>query len=152
MSHHHRVLSDLYTREHLMERGKENGLQWEDHPHEGVNWMRFTNALKGHLQEDGHFHTGETDVESLERMKHHYGEIKKLHRKQMAEHIKQVMTKLHMENEDPNKRPEDFLDEAHSHLEANGGHLWSENVRTLHNLNHHIGQLEHRIKNAPKTE
>ena len=56
-SHHYKVLTSAFSRTHLLDQGTKNGVRWEENGHEGVNWMRFSNALDKHLSANQPFPT-----------------------------------------------------------------------------------------------
>jgi len=142
---HHAALTNAYNREHLLENGKANGIDWQEHSHEGVNWMRFSTALHRHLDEGNEFHMDNSDPETLKMLLSNYKNIREIHKKTMIPHIRAAMAKLHSEHGDGSLSHMDFLDKAYEHLEANGGHHWAEKVNSLVSLNRHINSLTERL-------
>lgn len=142
---HHKVLSNAFGREHLLEQGKRNGVQWQEDSHEGVNWMRFSGAVSRHMDEGKDFHIDDSDPALLNQMLTHYKLLKEMHKRTMVPHVRAAMQKLRMDSNDGSKGDMDYLNEAYAHLDANGGHHWSEKVSGLHSLNHHINHLTERL-------
>jgi hypothetical protein len=70
--HHFRVLSSTHSREHLIEHAKKNGVHWQVHSHEGVNWLRACNAIVGHINSGKKFDTDGTDLSTAKKMLFHY--------------------------------------------------------------------------------
>lgn len=143
---HYRVLSNAYGRKELLEMGKNNGLSWqEDNGREGVNWMRFSRALVKHLDEGKHFDTDSTDTESLQSMLDQYTQLRDMHKQTMIPHVRAGLSKLHAKGEITSKDPMEYLPQVYDHLDANGGHIWAEKVRTLSNLNSQIKNITEKL-------
>jgi len=150
MSHgkyQHKVLSNAYSRKHLMEQGKKNNIPWEEHTgHEGVNWMRFSGSAVNHLNQGKSFHMEDTDPNVLRQVLNHYTQMKELHKQTMVPHVKAALQKLHENGGDKTKSHMDYLPEVYAHLDKNGGHYWSEKVHALHSLNNHIEHMTTKLK------
>jgi len=144
--HQYRALRNSVSREHLLQQGINNRLHWDEDKHEGVNWMRFSNALVNHLNEGKDFHLDDTDSSSLKAMLHHLSQAREYHKQTMIPHIKATMSKLYSESTDTTRNLMDYIHDAHKHLEANGGHHWAEKLRTLSHMNKHIDSLTKRIR------
>lgn len=144
--HQHKVLTNVYSKEHLMEQGKKNMVAWNESNHEGVNWMRFSNALANHLDNGKDFHTDDHDVQGMKKMLEHYTALKELHKQSMVPHVRAAMTKLHSESTDTTKGLMDHVKDAYVHLDANGGHVWAEKVSTLNHINKQINHLSSRLE------
>ncbi|MMZ43535.1 hypothetical protein D1872_50910 [compost metagenome] len=142
---HHSALTTAYNREHLVERGRANGVDWQEHGHEGINWMRFSTALHKHLDDGNEFHMDNDNPETLKQMLGHYTALRETHKQTMVPHIRAAMAKLHADHGDGTMSHMDFLDQAYEHLEANGGHHWAEKVSVLSSLNKHINRLTDRL-------
>jgi len=142
---HYKALTNAYGKDHLLEQGRINGVDWQEHSHEGVNWMRFSGALHRHLDGGKDFHVDNTDPQTLATMLGHYKGLRDAHKQTMIPHVRAAMAKLHADGGDGSKGPMDYLHEAYSHLEANGGHHWSEKVHSLNHLNNHISKLTDRL-------
>lgn len=143
---HHKALTNAYHKDHILSQGRVNGVDWQEHKHEGVNWMRFSTALQRHLDEGKEFHMDNTDPEALKQMLAGYQSIRDSHKSTMIPHIRAAMAKLHSEHNDGSLSHMHFLDKAYEHLEANGGHAWAEKVSVLSSLNKHINKLTERLK------
>jgi len=140
-----RVLRNTFSREHLIDHCKKNGLLWNESNDEGINWMRVNRALKNHLEADGDFHTDDVDPRLLKQMHDHYHVMRELHKKTMVPHLKATMSKL-SQDDGGSKHPMEYLDKALEHLEANGGHIWRDKLTHLVHLNNKIKGLKARIE------
>jgi hypothetical protein len=143
--HHYHALTSAYPREHLIEQGKLNGIKWEEHSHEGVNWLRFNTALRNHLDNGNDFYPDNAHPEGLKTMLNHYVQLKEMHKQSMVPHVRAAMSKLYSERGNSSD-PKSLLQDAYKHLDSNGGHVWSEKVATLHNINTQITKLSNRLK------
>lgn len=144
--HLYNVLTTAFDRDHLLQRGKDQGVGWNEDNHEGVNWMRFSRSLTRHLSDGKEFHVDETDPGTLQHMVDHLCHIRDLHKQTMVPHVRAAMTKLQSDDQTGNhKHYMEYLSNAYNHLDANGGHVWLEKVNTLRGLNSHINKLKHRI-------
>lgn len=147
--HDFEVLANTHSRDALIEHAKNNGVHWEEHSHPGVNWMRASGSLSRHLSNGKDFHTDNLDRDTTMSMIKNYHEIREAHKKTMIPHLRSAMAKIHNDKGDPNAHPMDYLDDAHAHLEANGGKVWSDKIHTLRHLNHQIQHLSHRLGHMP---
>ncbi|MNW28691.1 hypothetical protein D3C74_55260 [compost metagenome] len=143
--YHHNVITGAYDREHLISQGRANGVDWQEHKNPDINWFRFSTALHRHLDKGGQYHMDTEDPETLKQMLESYKGIRDLHKKTMIPHVRSAMAKLHSEHGDGSKSHMDFLKDSYSHLEANGGHHWSQKVSVLNGLNNHINSLTQRL-------
>jgi hypothetical protein len=143
--HEFKVLSNAYDKNSLIEQGKQNGVNWTEDKHEGKNWMRFSSALVRHLDEGNDFDIEDSNPDSLNQMKDLYHQLRDLHKQSMVPHVRAAMSKIHSEKGDDSKHPMDYLDDAYNHLDANGGHIWAEKVRTLNHFNQQIKKLSDKI-------
>jgi len=143
--HHYNALVSAYPRDHLMEQGKLNGITWEEHNNEGINWMRFSRSLQTHLDSGKDFYPDNAHPEGIKTMLNHYVQLRELHKQSMVPHLRAAMSKLHLERGNSSDT-KGLLDDAYKHLEANGGHIWAEKVSTLHNINTQISKLSNRLK------
>lgn len=143
-----KVLSHSHSRDHLLEHAKRNGVEWDEHPHEGVNWMRASRAISGHLNKGKEFDIDNTDKESVQAMLEHYTALREHHKKTMIPHLRSVMSKLHSEKGEPGSNPIDFLDEAHEHLNSSGNAVWREKLSTLKHFNTQIARLSDKLDKA----
>ncbi len=139
------ILSKANGREQLLEHAKANGVNWEEHPHEGVNWMRASKGIVRHLDAGKEFDTDKMDSQTITHMLDHYRSLRDYHKQTMVPHLRSAMSKLHSEKGDPSLNPMDLLDEAHAHLRANGGRLWADKVSTLTHLNTQINNLSAKL-------
>jgi len=139
------VLRNTFSREHLIDHCKNNGVKWAESNHEGVNWMRLNRSLKNHLDADGEFHTDNLDDNTATSMYHQYHQMRELHKKTMIPHLKATMAKL-SQDEGGGKHPSEYLHSAFKHLEANGGHIWRSKLHHIIHLNNKINELGKRIK------
>lgn len=145
-SHHYKVLTSAFSRTHLLDQGTKNGVRWEENGHEGVNWMRFSNALDKHLSANQPFHTDDADVQTLKQMHQQYTQIRETHKKTMIPHVRGAMQRLkEKDTTGMGKHHTEYLQQAYAHLDANGGHHWAEKVSTLHHLNSKIKGLTERL-------
>lgn len=144
--HHYSALTTAYPREHLLEQGKLNGIKWDEHNHEGVNWMRFSHALHHHIDSGREFYPDNAHPEGIKTMLNHYTHLRELHKQSMVPHVRAAMSKLHAERGQSSTHPNDLIHDAYKHLDSNGGHVWTEKVATLHQLNTQIGKLSNRLK------
>ena len=149
MAHtHHKVLTNAFSRDHLMEHGMPNGVKWEESNHEGVNWMRFSNSLNRHLQDGNDFHTDGADAQQLQQMHKQYTNLKESHKQSMIPHVRGAMKKLKMDDQsDTSKHHTEYLQDAYKHLDANGGHQWAEKVQTLNHINGKLKDIGGRLQN-----
>lgn len=148
---HYEVLKNAHSREHLLEHAKNNGVSWDEHhQHEGVNWMRASGSLVDHLDKHEDFHLDDMDLDTANSMLDNYKQLREHHKSTMYPHLRSAMAKLHSEKADANTPPLSLLDEAHAHLDANGGHVWREKVNTLSHFNRKIKYLDGRIQNMSK--
>jgi hypothetical protein len=148
--HQYAVLSNAHGREQLMEHAKNNGVHWEEHSHEGVNWMRASGAIVNHLDSGRDFDTDQMDEHTVRTMLDHYHVIRDHHKQSMIPHLRSAMAKLHAETGDPSAQPMDHLDAAHEHLKANGGHVWAQKLHDLHHLNNQIRTLTEKLTKMGK--
>lgn len=144
--HHYNALTMAYPRDHLIEQGKRNGVSWEEHGHEGVNWLRFSRALHTHLDSGKEMHVDNAHPDGVRTMLNHYVHLRELHKQSMIPHIRATMSKLRSELGDAASDPNKLMQDAYKHLDANGGHAWAEKVSTLHQFNTQIGKLGERLK------
>lgn len=143
------VLSNTHSRESLIEHAKNNGVHWEEHHHPGVNWMRASGSLVRHLDNKKDFHTDNLDLDTAKGMLDNYSQLREHHKKTMVPHLRSAMAKIHSDKGDPKAHPMDYLEDAHAHLEANGGKVWAEKLHTLRHLNHQVHHLSSRISKMP---
>jgi hypothetical protein len=148
--HHFQVLSNAHGRDHLIEHAKNNGVKWEEHSHEGVNWMRASKAITNHLDAGRDIDTDPMDEQSVRTMLDHYHVLRDHHKQSMVPHIRSAMAKLHAETGDPSAQPMDHLDAAHEHLKANGGKVWADKLHTLSHLNTQISTLTAKLTKMGK--
>lgn len=144
-SQEYEVLSGANSRDSLIEHAKRNGVKWEEHPHEGVNWMRASRAMVRHLNSGKQIDTDDMDPETIKVMLDHYKVIRDHHKKTMVPHVRSAMYKLYSEKGDPSLNPTDLINEAHAHLRENGGRVWAEKVSTLSHLNNQISKLSEKL-------
>jgi hypothetical protein len=144
---HHAALTNAYNKDHLLEQGRPNGVDWQEHSDENVNWMRFSTSLQRHLDKGNEFHVDNTDPQVLKQMLGHYKNLRDTHKQTMIPHVRAAMAKLHADHGDGSLSHMDFLKQSYDHLESNGGHHWAEKVHVLSNLNNHIDKLTTRLTN-----
>jgi len=143
---HFQVLSKTHHRDHLLEYAKKNGVQWEESPHEGVNWMRASRAIVHHLDQGKEFDTENLDDrETVKNMLDLYTKLREQHKKTMIPHIRSAMQKLRSEKDDTGVEPMSLINEAHEHLRQNGGHVWAEKVNSLVHMNSQIKKLTSKL-------
>ena len=147
--HDFEVLSNAHSRDALLEHSKNNGVHWEEHSHPGVNWMRASGSLTRHLDNKKDFHTDNLDRETTMSMLDSYTRLREDHKKTMVPSLRSAMAKIHSDKGDTHAHPMDYLDDAHKHLEANGGHVWASKVHTLKHLNTQISHLSTRLQKMP---
>lgn len=140
----YKVLKNTFDRESLLEQGKQNGVSWKEDKHDGVNWMRFSNALISHIDKGQPFDCDNADQGMVQQMKDHYHQLRDMHKQTMIPHIRGAMAKLYQDG-DKSKSPMDYLSEAYNHLDANGGSVWGEKLNTLHHLNTQIKKLSDKL-------
>ncbi|MDP4224881.1 MAG: hypothetical protein Q8910_00730 [Bacteroidota bacterium] len=128
-----------------MDKGKGNGVQWDDHNDEGVNWFRFSRALINHLDADKPFYVDDTDNDTLKNMHDHYVQLRSLHVKTMMPHVKEGLRHLQDKDVNSHKHPNEYLPQVYQHLAENGGHHWADKVRTLVHMNNRIKVLKQRL-------
>lgn len=145
--HEYAVLTKNMDRNTLIELGKQNGVSWKEDKDEGINWMRFSRAMISHIDQGKPFETDNADPELLQSMKDNYHQLRDMHKQTMIPHIRAAIAKLHSEG-DTTKSPMDYLPEAMSHLDANGGHVWSDKLRVLDHFNNQIRRLSDRLGNV----
>ncbi len=148
--HQYQVLSNAHGREQLMEHAKANGVNWEPHSHDGVNWMRASTGMVRHLEDGKDFDTDQMDEHSIRTMLDHYHVIRDKHKQTMIPHLRSAMAKLHADKGDPSLNPMDLLDDAHEHLKANGGQAWAEKTNNLNHLNSQINTLTSKLTKMGK--
>jgi hypothetical protein len=143
--HQYRVLSGAHGREQLLEHAKANGVNWEEHSHEGVNWMRASKGIIRHIDNGKEFDTDNMDEHTVRTMLDHYNIIRDNHKQTMVPHLRSAMAKLHADKGDPSLNPMDLIDEAHTHLKNNGGKVWADKLHTLNHLNTQIRGLNAKL-------
>jgi len=144
--HQYAVLRGALSREGLLDRGKQNGVLWDESSHEGVNWLRYSHALVSHLDADKPFHTDDVDLNTLKQMHNHYTQLRKLHIKTMIPHVKDALKHLQDKDVNTHKHPNEYLSEVYQHLNENGGHHWADKSRALNHMNTRIKYLGNRIE------
>lgn len=143
--YHHTALTNAYSKDSLLEHGRSNGIDWQEHTDSDINWLRFSTALGRHLDKGNEFHMDNADPEVLKQMLGQYKALRDTHKQTMIPHVRAAMAKLHAEHGDGSKSHMDFLQDSYDHLEANGGHHWSEKVNVLSSLNKHINKITERL-------
>lgn len=145
-SHHYKVMTNAFSREHLLDQGTKNGVRWEENGHEGVNWMRFSGALDKHLSANQDFHTDDADVATLKQMHDQYKQLRETHKQTMIPHVRGAMQRLkEKDTSNTGSHHTEYLQQAYAHLDANGGHHWAEKVSTLQGLNSKIKGIAKRL-------
>lgn len=143
-----KVLSHANSREHLLEHAKNNNVDWEQHHHEGVNWMRGATAIKNHLSRGKEFDTDTMDKDTVQTMLDHYKVLRDHHKNTMVPHLRSAMAKIHSDKGVPGSNPMDYLEEAHKHLRESGNPVWAEKVNTLSHFNTQIAKLSSKLDKA----
>lgn len=142
----YKVLTTAYSRAHLLDQGKKNGVDWEeDKQNEGINWLRFSTALIKFFKAGNSFYTDDSDAESLQLMLNNYKSIRELHKRTMIPLVRAAMSKLASNTGTHVVRPMELLPEAYKHLDNYGGQDWSNKVSTLVQLNNSIKYLTKRL-------
>jgi hypothetical protein len=149
----YKVLAQAYSRSHLLDQGKKNGVDWdEDTKNEGINWLRFSIGLIKFLDAGNDFHTDNADEASLQAMLKNYQDIMELHKKTMVPHLRAAMSKLQADKGTADSRPMEMLQEAYKHLDQYGGSAWADKVSTLSNLNSRVKNLSARLGKPGKAD
>lgn len=138
------ILTNAYSRSHLIDQGKQNGVDWEESNDEGINWLRFSTALVKFLEAGNELHTDNADEGTLRSMFDNYNSIRELHKKTMIPHLRAAMSKLSSDR-GSEVRPMELLSEAYAHLDKYGGSTWADKVHTMSRLNTHISNLSRRL-------
>lgn len=144
--HQYKVLTNALGREHLLEHGVNNGVDWNEDSHEGVNWMRFSRALVTHLDQGKQFDVDHVDPNILNKMAQHYMNLRELHKQTMIPHVRAAMSRLRSQDVSTHKGDMEYLHDAYDHLDKHGGHDWAEKVRTLHHLNTKIDEIQGKLE------
>lgn len=144
--HHYDVLSNSYSKDYLLDQGRKNGVQWQEHSDEGVNWSRFSRALIHHIDSGNEFHHDHSTPEEMQTMLNHWLHMKELHKKEMIPHVRAAISKITSTVGQPSMPHADIITEAYKHLDENGGHAWSEKVHHLHHINTQINKLSSKLQ------
>lgn len=144
----YQVLSNTHSRESLLNYAQQNGIQWDEDNHEGVNWLRASSAIVRHLENKKEFITDNLTPALIEELHQKYTELSEIHRRTMIPHLRSAMQKLKEEG-DGASQDMDMLEEAHIHLAANGGAVWADKLFMLRAINSQLEYLEKRAKDVP---
>lgn len=140
----HSILTNAYSRSHLIDQGKKNGIHWEEDRNDGINWLRFSIALVKYLDSGNEFHTDDADEETLNTMLQSYSQIRELQKKLMMPHLRAAMSKLASEK-GADVAPMDMLEDAYKLLDQSGGKAWADKVQCLVSINQAIANLNTRL-------
>lgn len=143
-----KVLSTAHDRNHLLEHAEKNGISWDKHGHEGVNWLRASRAISTHLNNGNELDMDDMSKESAQLMLDHYKVLRDHHKQTMIPHLRSVMSKLHSESNGESSSPLDHLDAAHQILNNPANGVWKEKVSTLSHFNTQIAKLQSKISGS----
>lgn len=147
----YKVLATTHSREALLNYAEQNGVEWEESNHEGVNWMRASASIVKHLDNKKEFFTDNLTPELIQSLTEMYTKLKEVHQTSMIPTLRSAMQKL-KEEADPATHPMDTLEDAHVHLAANGGATWADKIFVLRTINTQLAYLESRAQNIPQVE
>lgn len=140
----YKILTSSYSRSHLLDQGKKNGVSWEEDKNEGINWLRFSVALIKYLNDGNEFYTDDADEETLNKLLECYNQIKEIQKKLMIPHLRAAMSKISSER-GTDVAPMDVLNDAYKLLDQSGGKVWSDKVQSLVSINQAISGLNSRL-------
>lgn len=138
------VLVSAYSRNHLLDQGRKNGVTWDEDNDEGINWLRFSMALVKFLNEGNAFYTDDADEETLNRLLESYSQIREIQKKLMIPHLRAAMSKISSER-GTDVEPMEVLQEAYELLDRCGGTVWADKVQNLVGINKNIANLNTRL-------
>lgn len=146
------VLARTHSREALLKYAIDNGVQWEESNHPGVNWMRASASIIEHLNNNKAFFTDNITPEIAQQLLDMYAKVELLHKKTMIPHLRSAMQKLKEEDSATASHSMDKLADAHIHLAANGGSVWADKIFILRTLHTQMKFLEERVQALPPVE
>lgn len=152
----YKVLTSAYSREHLIDQGTKNGINWDESKDDGVNWLRFSKALQSFLDANNDFYNDDADKATLTALLRSYTQIRELLKKTMIPHLRAAMSKLVSDDPTSINHPMEYLPEAYKLLDRTGGISWSHKINSLKHTNDQIKHLNKRLgkeipaQNMPK--
>lgn len=138
------VLTSAYSRSHLIDQGKKNGITWDEDNNDGINWLRFSMALIKYLNEGNVFYTDDADEGTLNKLLQAYTQIREIQKKLMIPHLRAAMSKISADR-GTDVEPMEVLEDAYKLLDQHGGTVWADKIQNLVNINKNIANLNIRL-------